>query len=439
MAMVEDIVRFWQENSLIDPHDRIVVGVSGGVDSMVMIDLMRLSSMNPIAIAHCNFSLRGAESDQDQSLVEQYATKHGLELHCIKFDTKAIAAQRGQSIQVTARDLRYDFFENLCQAHGYTKMAVAHHLDDSSETLLINTIRGTGLRGLCGIPVKRGKIIRPLMFTTRNQIMQYATQHKVRYRDDSTNSSTKYLRNFLRHKVLPLMQQCAPEQDINHRIAHNQRNLSMAQSFIDHCMDRVRQECMESETMTIDIEKLRQWGDIEFTLHELLSNLGFNATTTQEMARTIKSSLQEGKQFSGSKYMALVDRGKIFVNPLKETGNAQQQLHITHYNNLTLKEIKSSDNNTAHLCSELLTEPLVLRKWQKGDWFCPLGMNGQRKLISDFLIDKKLNLIQKEHQTVVVEQSTGNIVWVVGLRPDHRYRVTDPTNVVAITIKNEQQ
>lgn len=433
--MKELLVRFSSENNLIGPDDKVVVGVSGGVDSMVLVELLRLSGMSCcMAVAHCNFSLRGEESDQDQRLVESYAQKHGMALHCAKFDTAALAKERSESIQMTARELRYNFFEELCRQHGYTKIAIAHHQDDSSETFLINTIRGTGLRGLCGIPVKRGKIIRPLMFATRAQVQQYALDQGIEYRDDSTNSSTKYLRNFLRHKVLPLMQECAPEQNLNHRIAQDQRNMSLAQSFVDSCIEKVRQQCQDPLTKTIDIENLMQWGDPEFTLYELLSPVGFNPVTVQEMGHAIKTGSQ-GKRFLSHEYVALVDRGKIFVNTLSKD-QEQQELQITYHKELTLKEIKSSNNNTAYLSSELLTQPLVLRKWQKGDWFCPLGMNGQKKLLSDFLIDNKINILQKEKQTVVVEQSTGNIVWVTGLRPDHRYRVTDPTNVVAITVKN---
>lgn len=435
--MRELLVRFSSENNLINPGDKVVVGVSGGVDSMVLVELLRLGGIDcEVAMAHCNFSLRGDESDQDQYLVEKYAAKHNLNLHCVKFDTAALARQRGESIQMTARELRYNFFEDLCQKYGYNKVAIAHHRDDASETFLINTIRGTGLRGLCGIPVKRGKIIRPLLFVTRAQIQQYALDNGVEYRNDSTNSSTKYLRNFLRHKVLPLMQECAPEQDLNLRIAQNQRNLSITQSFVDSCIERVRRQCQDPITKTIDIEKLKQWGDPEFTLYELLNPLGFNPITVQEMAHSISLDSQ-GKQFLSPRYVALVDRGKIFIDTLSRDECDQQQLQITTAKDITINEIKASNNDTAYLSSEILTQPLLLRKWQKGDWFCPLGMNGQKKLLSDFLIDNKINLLQKERQTVVVEQSTGNIVWVTGLRPDHRYRVTDPTKVIALTVKHK--
>lgn len=431
-------VSFCCENALLGPDDRVIVGVSGGVDSMVLVELLRRSKVGgEVAVAHCNFSLRGAESDQDQRIVEQYAQRHGLKMHCAKFETEALAKERGESIQMTARELRYIFFEDLCREHGYTKIAIAHHLDDSSETFLINTIRGTGLRGLCGIPIKRDKIVRPLMFATRAQILQWAQDQAVQYRNDSTNESTKYLRNFLRHKVLPLMQECIAEQDINHRIAANQQHLAQAMEFVDRCMDRVRRECVDTATNTIDIEKIRRWGEIEFVLYELLCPLGFKGATVREMAQSIESRGQ-GKQFFGPRHVALIDRGKIVVEPIKEQDQTQEKIQITYPKELSISQIKAMSKETAYLSSERLSLPLVLRKWQKGDWFCPLGMNGQRKLLSDFLIDLKINIRQKERQTVVLEHSTGNIVWVTGLRPDHRYRVTDPQKVIAITISKTQ-
>ncbi len=279
--MLERFRQYIDRRQLIALGDRILAGVSGGIDSMTLLDLLRQSCPGRIAAAHVHFGLRGAEADGDRQLVEAYCEEHAIPFHTVRFDTEAEAKARGESIQMAARRLRYEWFETLCDSHGYDRIAIAHHADDSAETFFINLLRGTGLRGLTGIADRRGRIIRPLLFARRDEVTAYAAAHGVPYREDSTNATLKYLRNRLRHDILPRLDSAS-----NNRFARtmeeNLVRLQATQQFIDLQIARLRDRAFAGPE-EIDLDALDETC-FGFELYELLRPFGFAPEAAEEIA-----------------------------------------------------------------------------------------------------------------------------------------------------------
>lgn len=437
--MLEPFRQYIRSRGLIGPDDRCLVGVSGGVDSMTLLDLMWQAFGGRIAAAHCNFGLRGEESDGDQLLVEDYCREHGIRLHTVRFDTEAEAREHGESIQMAARRLRYDWFDGLCGEYGYTRVAIAHHADDSAETFFINLLRGTGLRGLTGIGDRRGRIVRPLLFARRDDIMAYAAANGVPYREDSTNATLKYLRNRLRHDIIPRLDSAS-----NNRFARtmeeNLMRLQQTQRFVDVQVERLRERALCDHAIdlgALDAECLA------FELYELLRPYGFAPETAECLAQVVLGHAEDaeltasGKRFDAELWSATVDRGRVLLTPrvpepFREELVGENDARIEWLAVGDLPDSLATPPNVAYLSADALKFPLRLRRWQQGDWFIPLGMAGQ-KMVSDFLIDAKVPVTEKGRQGVLVSGET--IVWLVGRRIDDRYKVRqDARRIVRITL-----
>lgn len=437
--MLENFRQYIRRRQLIEPGDQILVAVSGGIDSMTLLDLMRQAFGKHIAAAHCNFSLRGAESDSDQQLVESYCRQHSIPCHTVRFDTESEARSHGESIQMAARRLRYEWFDSLCQEHHYDKIAIAHHSDDSAETFFINLLRGTGLRGLTGISDRRGRIIRPLLFARRDEITAHAARNGIPYREDSTNATLKYLRNRLRHDILPRLDSASGNR-FARTMEENLMRLQQAQQFIDLQIEKLRDKALRNHSIDLSVLDPEC---LTFELYELLRPYGFAPETAEDMSDVLRGHAADsdvtasGKRFDAPEWSAAIDRDRILlaprtVEPFHDEPIAEDDPRIEWLTVNELPDSLSTPPNVAYLTADSLRFPLLLRQWREGDWFIPLGMAGQKK-VSDFLIDAKVPVPDKARQGVLVTGET--IVWLVGRRIDDRYKVRqDARRIIRITM-----
>ncbi len=443
MALPEAFEQYIEENRLLASDDRVLLTVSGGVDSMVMLRLFARSGYR-IGVAHCNFRLRGAESDEDEVLVADQAARFGVPCYNRRFDTLAEMERTGESMEMAARRLRYAWFEELCREHGYTAVAVAHHADDSIETFFINLLRGTGLRGLTGISTQAGRIVRPLMFASRKEILEYAVAEKVPFREDSSNRSTKYLRNKIRLGLIPRIREINPK--FTALMQRNIGHLTDAQLFIDHGIERIRREAVVEHDgiHTIHLDRIDPAFPRAFVIYELLSSAyGFKGDVIDALCRALDQQAT-GRRFYAREHVAHVDRGTITVTPIPDDDECRIAVDkgaarsycgnsVLYYEYLDIDTIEDFGvpEQIAQVDADKLRYPLTLRRWQEGDWFVPFGMTGRKK-VSDFLIDAKVSAAEKQRQFVLL--SGEEIVWLVGRRIDDRYRLTDQTeNVLRIT------
>lgn len=434
--LVEKFQRYIKEHALVEPGDKILLTVSGGVDSMVMMDLFICAGYN-VGVAHCNFQLRGRESDEDEVLVQSRAERYGVPFYNRRFDTHKDMETTGDSIQIAARRLRYGWFRELSAEHGYDAIAIAHHADDSIETFFINLLRGTGLKGLTGIHRVNGKIIRPLLFASRREILEYASANRIPFREDSSNRSTKYMRNKIRLGIVPILR------DINSNFTElmgaNISRITDAQLFIDRCIEAIHRDAV-TETdglVTIDPSKIDSRMPLNYVIYELMSSgYGFKGDVIDGLFESLQRHAT-GKRFYSKNYTACIDRDKIVVAPIEGNDPCETELlpsvHKTYCGNSVIfiehTDIDNAGNlrqpdNIAFLDADKLKWPLKFRRWHEGDTFVPLGMNGHKK-VSDFLINEKVSLPEKERQFVLV--SGEDIVWIVGRRIDDRYKVSDST------------
>lgn len=443
MALTEAFEKYIAGNDLASHDDRILLTVSGGVDSMVMLALFARCGYR-VGVAHCNFQLRGAESDEDEVLVEQEARKYGVACYNKRFETEAEMERTGESMEMAARRLRYAWFEELAREHGYTAIAIAHHVDDSIETFFINLLRGTGLRGLTGISTQAGKVIRPLMFASRKEILEYAVQNHIPFREDSSNRSTKYLRNKIRLGLVPRIREINPK--FTSLMSRNLSRLTDAQLFINHGIARIRAEAVTSENGldTLHVERIDPAFPREFVIYELLSSAyGFKGDVIDGLCHALAHGVT-GRRFYSRERVAYVDRGTIVVAPIASDDacsitveqGAQRSYcgnSVLYYEHLDIDAVENFGvpEHIAQLDADRLHYPLTLRRWQEGDSFVPFGMTGRKK-VSDFLIDAKVSGPEKARQFVLL--SDEQIVWLVGRRIDDRYRLTPETeNVLRIT------
>lgn len=431
--------RYIAQNRLVTHDDRILLTVSGGVDSMVMLSLFAECGYR-IGVAHCNFCLRGAESDEDEAMVEQTARALGAEYHSRRFDTAAEMERTGESMEMAARRLRYAWFAELQRDCGYDKVAIAHHADDSVETFFINLFRGTGLRGLTGIGMRMGCIIRPLMFATRHEILDYASRHGIRFREDSSNRSTKYLRNKIRLGLIPRIREIRPE--FTEAMSRNIARLTETQAFVDSAVARIRESAVESRdgTDVLHVGGIDASFPRNFVIYELLNSAyGFKGDVCDSLCRALDAGAT-GRRFYSRDYVACIDRGTVAVSRIMPDDPCESEvprdarraycgnavLHI-EYVDIAMIEEYGVPRGVAQIDASLLKFPLTLRRWREGDRFVPFGMSGSKKL-SDFLTDEKVSAVEKERQFVLL--SGDEIVWVVGRRIDDRYRLTDSTEEV---------
>ena len=438
MALPEAFEHYIKENGLLAPDDRVLLTVSGGVDSMVMLRLFTGCGYR-VGVAHCNFQLRGTESDEDETLVAEEAARLGVECYNRRFDTLSEMERTGESMEMAARRLRYAWFEELRLEHGYTAVAVAHHADDSIETFFINLLRGTGLRGLTGISQQAGRIVRPLMFASRKEILEYAVANKIPYREDSSNRSTKYLRNKIRLGLVPRIREINPA--FTSLMRRNIGRLTDAQRFIDHGIERIRGEAVTSEN-GIDIirpDRIDPAFPRGFVIYELLAAYGFKSDVIDALCRALDQQAT-GRRFYSRTKMACIDRGAIAVAPIADDDPCTCQVAhgaarsycgnaVLYYEWTDIDAVKDFGvpEHIAQLDADKLQYPLTLRRWQEGDWFVPFGMTGRKK-VSDYLIDAKVSMAEKQRQFVLL--SGDDIVWLVGRRIDDRYRITSATDTV---------
>ncbi|MEG2528130.1 MAG: tRNA lysidine(34) synthetase TilS [Mucinivorans sp.] len=419
-------------DNLFSPGDRVLAAVSGGADSMVMLYLLFTSmerlSIKKLAVAHCNFSLRGAESDRETMLVEQVCAQYGIECYLARFDTHAVCAQTGESTQMAARSLRYDFFEKLCAEHDFNRVSIAHHANDSVETFFINLTRGTGLAGLRGIAATRENIVRPLLGTSRDEIERFAADNSIPYLNDSSNATLDYLRNRLRHDIIPRLDHSVP--NFFGAMARTMGNLERTQQFVDHQIAAIRNEVISDGRL--DLILLAQRPCYAFVLYELLHAYGFSASTVDEIVKAEHT----GREFFSPTHRAILDRGQLLIMDRTKIEFRERTIAADDESVewLTVDEVFSLEtpSNVALLSADAMQFPLTLRRIEAGDWFVPLGLRGQKK-VSDFLIDAKVSIPDKECQGVLVS-GRDTIVWLVGRRIDDRFRVSESTRrVVRIT------
>lgn len=431
-----------KEHQLATADNRILLTVSGGVDSMVMMHLFVEAGFN-VGVAHCNFQLRGTESEEDEVLVAEQAAALGVPCYNRRFDTKGEMAATGESVQIAARRLRYGWFAELCTDEGYDTIAVAHHADDSIETFFINLLRGTGLKGLTGISLTNGRIIRPLLFATRHEINDYAKAHKIPFREDSSNRSTKYLRNKIRLGIVPRLREIVPS--FTQTMGSNIDRLTDAQHFINHAIGKIEAEAVEhfGGEDIINPAKIDRGFPLNFVIYELMSqNYGFKGDVVDSLCDALRAGAT-GKRFYSRDWVAYIDRGRIVISRIGVDDECEVPFDIgkskvycgnsvLYIERTNIDHIDSlfQPDNIALLDADTLTEPLTLRKWREGDRFVPLGMSGEKK-VSDYLINSKVSMAEKSRQFVLCAGE--QIVWLVGHRIDERYKITSATeNVVKI-------
>lgn len=437
--MLNEFREFIEKEQLFTKKDKVLLAVSGGIDSLVMCHLFHRAGFR-FSIAHCNYGLRGKESDEDAGFVKKLAEKYAVSFYFADF-SKVInkyAKKNGLSVQMAARNLRYNFFESILKDNGYYFIATAHHSDDVAETILMNMIRGTGISGLHGILPKNGHVIRPLLFANRKKIEQYAKKNKLKYREDSSNSSDKYIRNKIRLQVIPILKQINPRLEDTFR--ENAGRL-LAVEKIYHAKiveDQKKIVSSNGNELYISIAELKKQLCPEAHLFEILKHYNFSEKQTHEAFSLVDSST--GKSVTSSGHRIIKNRESLIITPNKQakknsvtisksTKITEQPLNIS-FKLIDSKKFKLiTDPSFGCFDYEKIKFPLTLRTWKKGDKFIPLGMKGFKKL-SDFLIDKKVSLSRKEQTCVLISGS--DIIWVAGMRIDNRYRVNEKTKKVFV-------
>ena len=403
---------------------KLLIACSGGLDSVVLAHLMWTLHYD-IALAHCNFSLRAKESDADEMFVIGLAKQWEVPVFAETFDTKKYAREHGISTQMAARDLRYNWFDQILKNFSYAFLLTAHHFDDDMETFFINLSRGTGLRGLCGIPEINENVVRPLLGFSKEEILSYATNHGLQWREDSSNQRPDYLRNKLRLEVLPEYKKAVPSLLGNFQKA--KAHLKASQSLIDDYMALVFKLAVtqENDHYSINIKKINELPHTQEILYELLSGFGFSEWN--DVVGLLQA--QSGKQVFSKTHRLLKNRNQLILTQRIEPGLPQvYEVPLDGIDRpLTLrigyvKNFGKTDRHAIYVAKEKLEFPLLLRKWQPGDSFHPFGMKGRKK-VSKFLKDEKVPLTEKENTWVLL--SGDRIVWVIDHRMDDHFKLTD--------------
>ena len=437
MEIFPAFISFLEQHQLTkDPNKAILIAVSGGVDSMVLCHLCHRAKLN-FSIAHCNFQLRAEDSIQDALFVEAAAKSYGVPYYMRQFDTKTLAKTRKISIQMAARILRYDFFQELRAHYHLSYLATAHHWDDAVETILLNFIKGTGIRGFQGIRPIQNHTIRPLLFARKEDILRYAQKEKINWREDLSNKTIHYHRNFIRHEIIPRLHHINPSFKETTQQTYN--NLSDTYAIYKYALQRVKTQYVlqNHNGITISMENVVHLPAAKTILYEILHPYGFHA---DQIVKLLNKYPCSGQVLHAKGYSLWTDRTRWIVSP--RTTHRQplpsplpySDSHHMANNSLFVTNIYHKKAYTikpnpwvAALDYDLLKAPLAVRLWEKGDYFYPLGMQ-QRKKLSDFFIDMKVDRLTKSQTLVVTSQ--GEIVWIVGYRIDNRFRVTNHTQKV---------
>ena len=427
--LVKKVKEFIEKEELFSKQDKILVALSGGADSVALTRILITLGYHCEA-AHCNFELRGEESDRDEDFVRNFCRSLNIKCHSIHFETRRYAAQQSISIEMAARELRYNWFSKICEESDCQVVAVAHHKDDSVETMLLNLIRGTGINGLLGIRPKNGNVVRPLLCASRQEVVAYLHRMNQTYVTDSTNLEDEYTRNKIRLNLLPLMEEINPSvKDGLVKTSSYLNDVSKVyQQAIKESIDRI----FITPEKEISIEKLMNEPAPQALLFEVLSPLGFNSTQVEEVYGSLNG--QPGKRFISSQWQVVKDRELLLIEKVK-TANDKPQI-IFEEVLLTKDFVIPKDKNTACFDANKFKGVISIRKWEKGDYFIPFGMKG-KKLVSDFMTDSKFSLLKKEQQWVL--SCNDQIAWLIGERTDNRFRIDDSTQKVIIAKLGKQE
>lgn len=438
MQIITKVKEYIREKSLLTDNSKVIVGVSGGADSMALLHILIQLGYDCIA-AHCNFHLRGEESDRDYLFVKNYCLEKNIQFVHTDFDTKAYMNEQLVSLEMAARELRYSWFEQIRKKYEADAIAVAHHQDDSVETVLINLIRGTGIRGLTGIPPANGYIVRPLLCLFQTEILEYLDVSETSYVTDSTNNENVYVRNKIRLDVIPLLKTINPA--AVQSIAKTANHLAAAESIYSKAIEDAKSKLLHNNR--IDIVLLKQQSEPLTILFEILHPYGFNIDTVENLFNSLDGI--SGKTFYSAEYRIIKDRNTLILERSdKESENSSfiiyeestsvdkpVSLTIEHLKSESLSEIEKN-SRIIYIDKDKISFPLTIRRWKNGDRFTPFGMNGSKK-VSDFFTDQKYSLTDKENAWLLC--SDNKIVWIIGKRADNRFRITDKTTeIVKITL-----
>jgi len=440
MGLLENFIQFNKKQHLFQPKDKLLLAVSGGIDSVVLCALCKEAGNN-FAIAHCNFKLRGADSDSDEKFVQQLAETYKVPFYVTSFDTATIAATKKKSIEEAARDLRYEWFAAIAKEHTFQFILTAHHADDTIETVTMNFFRGTGIKGLRGILPKHGNIVRPLLFARRTELEAFVQTKNLAFVTDHTNAENDYTRNYFRNEILPLVSKSFPQAKDN--ILKNIQRFTETEILYQQAIDIHIKKLIahKGNEVHIPVLKLLKVIPLATVMYEIIKEYGFTAHQADEALLLLQR--ETGKYVSSATHRIIKNRQWLIIAPVLNT-EAQNilveekdasiifeagELQLEMRDAITFEPI--ANNLVATLDAAEITFPLLLRKWKMGDYFYPLGMKKKKKL-NRFLNDIKLSLTQKEN-TWVLEMDK-KIIWVVGLRIDDRFKVAPSTkNILTIS------
>ncbi len=438
MLPVNGFTEFIERHGLFSRDNKILAAVSGGMDSVLMAHLLKAAGFS-FGIAHCNFQLRGDESLRDQEFCNHLAEKLRVPFHTTNFDTTKFAADEKVSVQMAARQLRYQWFEEVRQQSGYDVIALAHHQNDAIETILLNLTRGTGIAGIHGILPKNNLLVRPLLFLSRDDISAIIEQSRLAYVEDSSNASTKYARNKIRLEVVPKLKELNPA--LEETFEKNLQRFRELEVLLETQVGQLKTRLFEVHGREVHIllEEIKKLVPQRLLLFKLLQEYGVNETTVDDLIAALDK--HAGRIFETSGYKMVVDRGKLIISSIRRSLFVEKQININDreiiFDNYRLSILHDDsplivkDNPMAvSIDSDLLIYPLTIRPWQQGDGFHPLGMKGSKK-VSDFFAGEKIPVHKKEEIPLLVN-GNGDIAWIGGYRPDERYKVSEKTKKVTI-------
>ncbi|PCJ24908.1 MAG: tRNA lysidine(34) synthetase TilS [Flavobacteriales bacterium] len=435
--MLEKFISYYQNNNLFTKTDKILLAVSGGKDSMLLLNLFDQQNLS-FGVAHCNFQLRGDDANKDEQFVRQFCANNNITFYTTAFNTQEYATEKGVSIQMAARDLRYNWFERIRQENNYKYIAIAHHKNDVAETMLINLTKGTGLAGLHGIRKKNGNVIRPILCFNSVEIENYVKENNISYREDLSNLDVKYIRNTIRHNIIPELEKINPA--LIETLNNTANQFLNDEKIISDKIAKEKKQLFigDGNTLKIEIEALKKLEPLTSYLYYFIRDYGFNSSDVADIIENLEG--QSGKTFNSNTHQIVKDREFLILKEIAE--NVFESIKIKFIEDLPFSyklidvtdgfEIETS-SQYAYLDADKIQFPMILREWINGDVFQPLGMKGNKK-VSDFLIDNKISLINKKR--IKVLESGSQILWLVGLRIDDKLKITPSTKKVLLLSVN---